>query len=327
MQPKRFLILLAVTLVVSAAALAGYLSGQRDDTLTLTGAPMLPELQGKVPEVAVIEVVTGSGGYTLDQRDGAWVSRDDHGYPLRERRVNRLLVGLAALERLEAKTARAELYPRINVEDPDSAEATSRLVRLKDRDGAPITELIVGKQRHSRTGQADHGTYVRRPGEARAWLAAGFVDLWDETYEWLDSMVVDIEPGEIERIEITPAFAPKLLAVRPERGAEAMGVAGVPQGRTLDREAVRELGSLLSGIRFDAVRPVAEVDFSVPQARARIATFGGAVFEVETTRQDGAFWLRFASGARHDGWAYRVQDYIARRLSRSLNDLLTPEES
>ncbi len=327
MQPKRFLILLAVTLAVSMAALASYLAEQRDDTLILSGEPMLPELQGKVEAVAVIEVVTGSGSYTLERRDGAWGSRDDDGYPVRQRRVNRLLVGLTSLERLEAKTARPELHPRIHVEDPDGAGAASRLVRLKDREGTLITELVVGKQRHARTGQADHGTYVRRPDSAQAWLAAGFVDLWDETYEWLDSMVVDIEPGEIERIEILPAFGPRLLAVRPERGAESMGVAGVPQGGRLDREAVRDLGALLSGVRFDAVRPVENIDFSAPLSQARIVTFDGETFEVETARHEGASWLRLTAAPRHEGWAYRVQDYIARRLSRSLNDLLAEEGS
>lgn len=325
MQPKRFLILLLVTIAISAAAVASYFTQQRTDAMTVTGVPMLPELDGKVETVATIEVMTGSGGYTLERRDGTWVSLADHGYPVRETRVNRLLVGLATLERLEAKTARTELYPRIHVEDPDSPEATSRLVRLKDRDGTLLTEIIVGKQRHARTGQADHGTYVRRPGEARAWLAAGFVDLWDETYPWLDSMVLDVAPGEIERIEIDPAFGPRLLAVRPERGAEAMGVAGVPQGRRLDRQAVRDLGDLLSGVRFDAVRRAEDIDLSAPVAKARITTFGGETYEIETIRHGGAFWLRLPATPPHEAWAYRVQDYIARRLSRSLNDLLAEE--
>lgn len=341
MRPASFLILLVVTLAVGAAAVASYLAERRTDTLDVAGEPLFPDLAGRLEAVRSVEVVSPAGGYVLRRLGDGWVAASKHSYPVKVERVNRTLVALARMEKLEPKTRRPELYPRIHVADPEAESAKSRLLRLKARGGKVLAELIVGKQRHGKTGRADSGTYVRQPDAARAWLAAGLLDLSDEVYPWLRNEVVDLEAEAVKRVDLRPRDGRRLLAVRPKRGAKAMGVAGVPDGRQPDVAKVRRLGSVLSAVKFDDVRPEDALDFRDPLARGEVATFDGLRIATTVVRRDGAYWLRLRAEAgadatetarkraetvneRVDGWAYKVQAYIGERLSQSLDDVLTP---
>ncbi len=341
MRPASFLILLVATLAVGAAAVASYLAERRSDTLDLAGEPLFPELAERLETVRSVEVVSPGGGYELRRRGDGWVAASRHGYPVKAERVNRTLVALARMEKLEPKTRRAELYHRIHVGDPEAEGAKSRLLRLKARGGEVLAEVIVGKQRHGKTGRADSGTYVRRPGAARAWLATGLLDLSDEVYPWLRNEVVDLKAEAVKRVDLRPRDGRRLLAVRPERGAQAMGVADVPEGRQPDVAQVRRLGSVLAAVKFDDVRPENELDFRDPLARAEVATFDGLEVSTAVIRAGDAYWLEVAADAgpdatqaarekaeaineRVDGWTYKVQAYIGERLSQSLDDMLTP---
>lgn len=341
MRPGSFLALLVLTVAVTAAAVSTYMAESRHDGVRLEGAPVLPALTGKLSEVARVEVIAAGGGFTLARRDNGWVVASKHGYPAEDARVKRTLVALANMEKIAAKTRRPALYPRLGVEDPKQPGAQSRLVILRDGAGERLAAVVVGRQRHARTGWSDKGTYVRRPDAARAWLASGLIDLSDDAYPWLETEVVDIAPGAVRRLEIRSRDGGRLLAIRPERDAPAMAIAGIPPGREPDVTKVRRLGSVLAKVKLHDVRPVAAVDFSAPLARAEVVTFDGLRIAVDVVRRDDAYWLRLdveapagdgearrragTIAARVDGWAYKVADYIGERLSRSLDDVLRPD--
>lgn len=340
MRPRFVLALFAVAAVSAlAAALTG---GLRTETaeVVLEGERVLPDLRGQLDRVQRIRVETGGGGYVLARGGDGWVAASAHGYPVESERVNRLLVSLANLEKIEPKTADPERFARLAVGDPE-ADPKARHVRLLDADGAPVAELIVGRQRHALTGRADAGTYVRRPDGERAWLAAGLADLSDDVYPWLRREVVDVAPGAIRRIEVTRVDGKRLVAVRPERDAPALAIADVPEGRQLDVAKVRKLGALLSQIKFDAVDPAEGFRPDQRLARTVVRTFDGLKLTVDVMRRGERFWLGLeadvdarapdpsaaaeraeALAARVHGWRYQVADYVAERLLQTQADVL-----
>ena len=85
-----------------------------------------------------------------------------------------MLLGLADLSLVEAKTERAELFSRIGLDDPSNGKST--LVPVQDRSGANVGELILGKRKFDRLGGGNDGVYVRKPGADRTWLARGTVE-------------------------------------------------------------------------------------------------------------------------------------------------------
>lgn len=345
MTARSFLTLLALTVVVVLAAVLAHTTGGGTDRLPMTGERAFPALEDGLESVTQIAVETAESRFVVKRGghgEGAergWVAASHYGYPARETEVNALLVELASLELIARKTARPDLHRRLAVDAPDRPDALGRRVTLRDAQGAILADLIVGRQRHRRTGERDRGTYVRRPGEDRAYLAAGFLDLSDRVYPWLRSKLFDVDPDRIERIDIRPVAGRRLLAIRPREGMRAMGIAGLAEGSRIQVPKVRKLPKILRGIRFDDVKPQDRVNLGAPQSLARVATFDGLRVRVRVHRVDGDDWLTFrveaapdaetavkeALGAQRErlhGWAFRVAPYLAERFSRSLDTLL-----
>ena len=336
MSARTLIVLALIALLSGGGALALSLLEPRPAEVRLEGARVLPGLAERLPEVQRIAVeVSDQPGVVLARAGDGWTVESEHGYPARTERVNRLLVALAKLEKIAPKTAEPARFRRLAVGDP-SDDPLARRVTLTGEGGAEIAELIVGKQRHQLTGRASSGTYVRVPGGARAWLAAGLVDLADDAYPFLDTAVIDLEGGQIRRIEIARVGGGRLVAVRPAPEAPALAIADVPQGRQLDVAAVRRLGSLLSEIKFDRVDPAEALQAATRVAVSRVYTFGGLRLDVRVFERDGRFWLTLSAAAerpeaepaatginaRVAGWAYMVADYIAERLTRTRADVL-----
>ena len=336
MSLRTLVVLLTLTLLSGGGALALSLMDPRPAQVRLEGTPVLPGLAQRLGEVRRIAVeVADKPGVVLVRAGQGWAVESEHGYPARTERVNRLLVGLANLEKIAPKTADPARFHRLAVGDP-ARDPLARRVTLTGRDGAEIARLIVGKQRHELTGRASSGTYVRVPGAERAWLAAGLVDLADDAYPFLDTAVIDLPAGQIRRIEVARVGGGRLVAVRPAENAPALAIADVPQGRQLDVAAVRRLGALLSEIKFDRVEPAADLTGATRLAATRVFTFEGVRLDVRVFDRDGRFWLTLSAAAerteaearatalndRVQGWAYMVADYIAERLTRTQADVL-----
>ena len=340
MTRRAFLILCVLTALTIAAASLAQLHERRGDRLKLSGERVFPALSARLSEVHSIAIKSAKAQFVLKRRENdAWVAASQHGYPVKSERVNRVLVALAELEIIAPKTARSELYRRIGVGQPDADSARSRQITLKTKSGRVLADLIAGQQRHARTGRRDSGTYIRRPGEARAYLAAGLLDLSDTIYPWLQTRIVDIAPSQIRRVAIHPRNGKRLLAIRPERGAPAMGIADLPPGARPQVEAVRELAHVLEGVRFDTVEPLEKARLAAPLAKARISTFDGLRVSVNVYRRLNAYWLTFDAAAAQEapqstiaraetlkartaGWAYKVADYLGERFSQSLDSIL-----
>ncbi|MBK1699077.1 DUF4340 domain-containing protein [Rhodovibrio salinarum] len=336
MSLRTLIVLALITLLAGGGALTLAALAPRPAQVQLAGEPVLPGLAARLSEVHRVAVeVRDKPGVVLTREDDGWAVASAHGYPARTERVNRLLVGLANLEKIAPKTADPGRFQRLAVGDP-ADDPLARRVTLTGRDGQEIAQLIVGKQRHELTGRAANGTYVRVPGEERAWLAAGLADLSDDAYPFLDTAVIDLPAGQIRRIEIARVGGGRLVAVRPSENAPALAIADVPQGRQLDVAAVRRLGALLSEIKFDRVEPANALTDATRVAATTVFTFDGLRLAVRVFDRDGRFWLTLSASAdtpaaqdranrlnaRVDGWAYMVADYIAERLTRTQADVL-----
>jgi hypothetical protein len=339
MSRGGFWTLCLITLMTVVAAVAVQMARVSEDTIRLQGTRLFPDLEKRLNAVARVEIETPEARFTLARDGDGWMSPSADGYPVKRERANRLLVEVARLDLIAAKTARPELYSRLAVGDPTTPGARSRRMTLRDSEGRVMADLIVGKQRHARTGRRDRGTYVREPESARAFLAAGFIDLSDTVYPWLRSRLIDLDPERVSRVEITPRDGRRLLAVRPEQGAPAMGIAGLPSGARPNVAAIRELPEVLTGVRFDAVRSRADLALPPPLSEARITTFDGLRVSARVYRRMGEYWLTLSGdaapeaapgiqdeardlAARTDGWAFAVADYLGERLSQSLGDIL-----
>jgi len=349
MRKRSFYILLGATVVLVAAAGFAVLAGDRAAAPTARGERVFPGLLDRLDGLAWARLSRGGSKIDFANVAGQWVLVAKGNYPAAPAKIRQLFLGLADLALVEPKTARVELFGRLDLDDPANGKST--LIMLRDRTGNTVAELIVGKVRHGRLGGDADGIYIRKAGDSggaregarerareRAWLARGSLDLPVDTVQWLDRGIVDIPRARIASVTLAGGAGAALVLRRDTPGGE-FAIADLPEGTRLRTDAaLAELAGALAGLDLDDVRPAPEMDF--PEggiAAAEFVTFDGLAIKLRLIEHQGADWVAVAasgSGAaeaernaindRVGRWAYAIPKARARLLRTRLADLTKP---
>ncbi len=339
-MPSRGLMVLAVVTAVSVlgAAVAEYQRAVATAT-GAAGALLLPGLRERVNEVAVIRVERGAQTMNLVLEDGRWTLAEMGGYPARFEVVKTALVALGRLKTIEAKTAKAALYPKLWLGDPGPAEAKSTRLTMLDDAGASLGAIIVGKTRDGAAGAGRAGVYVRRPGEARAWLADGDPKLPADAVDWLDRNIVDLARERIASARLEPPDGATVEVARADAGESDFTLAGVPEGQKIKSVgSVNAVAWTLERLRFDDVTAADQVDFATA-GTATYTGFDGLTVRLTLAAKDDTTWVRIEAGAADDakpeareqaaaiqarthGRAFRLPEPKLEKLRTRLTDLI-----
>ncbi len=171
---KRSLILLLAATVGAGGCWRSWRSPPAGSGVSRAGPDQraLPGLADKLGEVASVEVRAHRPRTDLCPRRRQLARRRKRATTRpTPGKIRRIVLALADMTLVEPKTAKPDLYPRLEVEDPGKGKST--LVTIKDKSGAALARLIVGKQRYDRLGEGNDGVYVRKPGDPQSWLARG----------------------------------------------------------------------------------------------------------------------------------------------------------
>ena len=296
MSPKLILGLAVLTLVATAAAVVAVMERPGHGAVRVGDQIAFPQLRDAPDTAARLVVESASDGEVTIERDGErWVAADRDGYPVATGPVRSLLVGLAQMRLIEAKTAVPERYPRLEVEDVGAEGARSRLVRVETADGEVLAETLVGKQRDRLTGTEPAGTYIRRPDEARSWLASGGLDVETAVTGWLEPEIVDLAPDRIERVEIEPAGRDGYAIVRTGEQAD-LTLAGLGEDEALAEDAnLSRVTGAFRNLELEDVKPAGEVAWPDPVDRVRVTTSDGLDLGFRLARIGDEAWLEVVS--------------------------------
>ncbi len=342
MQKRTFTLLLGMTIVLVAAAGYALRSGDHAVSAAAHNERVFPELAPHLDDLAWIRLSRGTTKVDLNLVAGQWAVVEKGNYPAAQGKTRQLLLALAELTLVEPKTARPELFARLDLDDPSNGKAT--LVGLQDRTGKTVAEVIVGKTRHDRLGDGNDAVYLRRPGEDRAWLARGSLDLPADITGWLDRRLLDIPASRIASVDLTAGDGTTLV-LRRQSAADKFGVLDAPaDGKLKGEAAIAEPAGVLAALTLDDVKPAAELP--VPQdnvATAIFTTFDGLTVALRLAPRgsapEGAEWVAIkASGSaaaeqeaaaintRVGRWTYAVPAARAKLLRTTLHDLQAPEK-
>jgi hypothetical protein len=294
MGAKVFFGLLVVTVIASAVAGVTVLQEPAAAPVHYGDEPAFPALRANPDAVAKIVLTTPDGAFTLVRETGdRWSAAERFGYAVDGKRVRDLVVALADMRLIEAKTALPERYSRIEVEDVKAKDAKSRLLRLESADGKVLAEAVIGKQHHRLTGSQPEGTYLRRPGEAQAWLASGGVQIEPKVVDWLDRQVVDLSADDIRRIEIRPEGGEAYTAERAAAGAPLV-LQNLAAGETAKKpEDLNRLASAFAAISFDDVQRRGDLKWPASAQTAIATTLDGVEVTAQLAKIDGQPWAIF----------------------------------
>jgi hypothetical protein len=246
---------LAVLVLLVAAVAAAVVVSQRDDaTAPAAGGRMLPGLEEHLEQVATIEVRTAGGMFTVKRGSSGWRLEAMSGYPAEFDVVRRALVGMARLEKVEAKTADPGLHARLDLAALGRDDSRAVQVRLFDGAGAEMVALLVGKRQTATAGGGDE-IFVRLPNEDQTWLVQGDFEVPREPVGWLRERLLGIDAGRIRRARAEHEDGVEVVVERPAPDNEHFTLQGVAEGSEVKyRFAVDDVANSFASIRIEDVR-------------------------------------------------------------------------
>ena len=339
MSPKAFAALFIITAVTLAAA--GFMTAQDRGFQAAEGVgeKVFPKLLDRVNDVASIVIDHARGRITLLRGADGWTMKEKLGYAARVVKIKRAVLGLAELKLAEPKTKAPEKFSKLELRDPGSDGAKSRLATLFDKDGALLAEIIVGKRRRTLPGSVTGGVYIRRPGENQTWLASGGAEITDEWLNWLERKIVDVDTGRVMRVVIRHPDGQMLSVSKATAETKDFAIDDMPGGKKLIIESgPNAVGSAFSALQLDDIEKASQPFDTKAAVSTEVTTFDGLSLKVLTAKRDGNFWLRIeataenAGGeaareaeeiiARTGGWIYKISAYAASNIARRMENLV-----
>lgn len=293
MKGHHLSVLIVVAVTAIAAALWTSSIREPSGAFDTAGTRLLPGLEDRLNDVSTV-TLTGPGGVTiatLSRAGERWILAEKHGYRANVASLRELLLQLAQAELVEEKTSNPAYYSRLGVQDVESAEATGVLVEIG---GVDVPALIIGDQAGSR-----QGVYVRRAGEAASWLASGDIYVADDTGQWLDKDVIDVNASRIAEVEIRHPDGASVRLAKSAFGQPNFEVDNIPAGRELERDNIANpIGSVIQSLRFDDVLPAEDARIDESSAtRTTFRAFDGLEITATVFARDDKYYAQFSAAA------------------------------
>ena len=345
MSLKIFLGAVIVTAITFAAAVVAVVGEAHIATVETSNQPAFAALHKNPDAVAKIIIRDADNGFTLIRGDGGqWTAPDKFDYSVDRDKVRNLVVKMADMQLIEPKTARPDLYHRLEVGDLDAADAQSRYVRLESKDGTVLAEALFGKTVNHKTGPANTGIYLRPVGSERAWLVSSDLAIDTEPNKWLDSTIVDLASGVVRRVAVRPQ-ASRPYAIERKEGEDDFHVVDLPDDVAIKQNDVNRIGSEFASLTFEDVKPKDQMSWPEAADTAKLETFDNLGIEARLAKVEDKTWIQMsasylgdeaddsedAKAARQRAadinqrvgkWVYQIPDYAADRLRRPLDELL-----
>ena len=280
----------ALLLAIVLGALAWKISVDKAPQTEVTRSALYVGLLDKLNDVRRVELRGAKSTTTLKRSTEQWTVANRDNFPADGKAVRRLLLQLADLEIVEAKTRLPDNYARIGVAAAGDG-SDSLQVELYGANDNKLLAVIVG---HGRDGGQKKQRYVRRVGEPQSWLVNGTVEATADPITWLDARIADVDTARVRRVEVTPTDGPAVVIEKARPKDNFFDLKNVPSGRVArSKSLVSSLGALLLDLRFNSVGAAARYTAAKPLRHTIVQTFDGLRAQVDEFETDGKSYARF----------------------------------
>jgi hypothetical protein len=341
MNQRTVIALLAAVVVLVLVATFGRQSGA---PTSATGQLFAPALAGSLDAIdrVAIQKANGETVATLEKRPERWVVTSAHGYDANVGKLRQALVALGEAKVLEEKTASADFYSRLGVEDVTGENAAGLRVTLRAGE-REVADVILGNAEGSRY------RYVRRAGDAQSYLIDKNPDFSRATAQWLDAQIVDVRTDRVKQVTITHADGETVTITKAGPELTNFDVADVPAGRELLYPGVANvIGNSLRELNLEDVEPATDPAPAGDATTVEFRTFDGLVVQVSGVKTDDASLITLVASvdaepatppadgaadpaaeaarinARVGAWRYKIAGFQYDQMTRRMADLLKP---
>jgi len=284
--------ILAIVTVI-AGLLAGQLSQTPTVSTTQTNQALYPQLLDILKDVNEIQIKTKASAVSLLKNDEQWGVKEKANYPAAMDKIADVLNGVANLSTVEAKTDKAELYSKLEVEDVAIENSKSVQVTLK-KGNDTVADLIVGKTRPSKGDSSRNEIYVRKATDKQSWVVLGNLTVARQMAEWLDKQVANVEENRIREVVVN-----HIRVFREKTDDKNYQLVDLPEKANIEQPNVRNLARTLDHLNFDDVISANEFNFENP-TQATFTTFDGWEISLILQSKEGKHYVKLSAIAKPD---------------------------
>ena len=283
----------ATAVAVVAAAAAVYFKGSAQAAPESMGL-LYGDLGDKMAEVREVRLEKQDETLTLTKSGSDWSLVESGGFPARANKVSEVVVRLARMQIEEPKTKNPASYAKLGVEEPDAPDADSARLVLKDAAGEELANVILGETKYR---GRDQTMFVRRAGEEQSYLCSGAITVDTAKRNWIETEILKLAGDRVDRVRIEHADGEVLEIARSAESTSQFDVLNQPEGRDLKSPSIANgLGTALTNVQLDDVRPASEVDFAAePLARTTFECEDGLHVTLESARAEEATWVKVSA--------------------------------
>ncbi len=253
MAPRSFTILCAVTVLVCIAAIA---VNEDSSAIPGSGELLFPKLLSDINKIERIKGASADEQFTLMRGPEGWIVPDKSGYPANADKVHKLLLGAADLKRVEPKTKKEALYPKLGLEDLSSESSRAVSFTFEAAGDSTLASLIVGNSAPAKGDPDASAIYVRLPGDPQSWLVKGKLPKDGALLDWLDRKVLDLERARSREVRVRHEDGEVVVVSKNSPADKDFSLADVPPGKDIDAQwSINDIGRSLTDLELEDVRP------------------------------------------------------------------------
>jgi len=306
---RRNLTILGGAALVSVilAGVAVYHEAQQNKP-AFTPSEFLPGFAAQVKNSARIHVVSHSGTFDVAYSPAhGWVLPAKGNYPADFNQVRHTLLGLAALEAIEPKTARADWLSYLGLDTPPQGKSVEIVV--SDTSGHTIASVITGNSAEIDTGEGGTGLFVRHANDNQSYLARSVFTPHGDLSDWVDTNVMSIDGARINTVTITPFSGAPYTVSRQHPSDMEYKLDGPPppKGLAASTPQVNLVPQIVSNFAFTDVKPASQVDFS-KAAHLVAHTFDQQNIHMDAALVNGVVWVKISAQADPDTHTMQKQE-------------------
>jgi hypothetical protein len=294
MNVKNFLILAGVTAL--AVLLAQFAAKPKPAAPEGAGQPVFPELMNTLNDISAVEITTAQEKFSLARGEKGWSIPEKDNYPVELDKVRKLLIGMADLRAVEAKTSNPELYAKLGVDDIAKPNPQGVQVNLKQANGSSAADVVLGSQRPSKADASRTEVYLRKTGEAQAWLAEGNIPLGRAAMGWTERSIANIGGERVRQAEIRQPGGEAVAIFKDKADDAAFQLRGLAEGEKPNATLLDSIAGTLAGLNMEDVAQAGKVEFPADKTiEAVFDLFDGIQIKLSQTEKDGKQYMKLAA--------------------------------
>ena len=275
---------------------------------------VFPGLKVQLPELTGIKVLNPNGNsVSLVKQQDNWVLEGKSGYSVDFSKLSRFLMNVSELRIFEEKTSISTNHSKLGVADHEPGAGTRVVLSPGEY------SLLVGKAALSK------GSFVRYAEDAQVYLTNKPVAASADWIEWIDPVVINIEPANVREVTIESPAEQLLFADRNDLSGE-FELREIPAGRELKYVTVADsLTRLLVNVRMLDVEPYNPVIFDDP-SNTRLVLLSGETIIVRSVIVGDRFMMHIDRKNLAD-WQFEISENTYNEFNKSMESMLKATEA